>query len=112
MNKPPSIWHGRSAVVWAVAVLCLILSEALLIYTKFHDTPHWALSAFYLPLMITLPFSVGVNLFRKVTRLPAIVSDGAAVDACSLYFSSMVLVANAVVFMCIADSLLWRFRPK
>lgn len=112
MNEHLSIWRGGPAIVWAIGTSCLVLSEILLIYTKFGNAPQWALSAFYLPIMITLPLSVGVNVFRKLTRIPAIITDGAAIDACSLYLACVVLVANSVVFMCIADCLLWHCRPK
>src|ERR1700721_1966092 len=101
-KKQFSIWRGSAAVVWAFAGLSWILLEALLVYVKFGNIPVWSMRALYLPIMISLPLSVGVNVFRKVARLPSIMSDGATMDACSLYFANVVLVANAVVFMCIA----------
>jgi hypothetical protein len=111
-NKQVSIWHGRAATVWSGAVLFWVLSEALLVYVGLGNTAGWSMRALYLPIMISLPISVGVNVFRKVTRLPAIMSDDATIGSCSLYFAYVVLTANAVVFMCIADCLLSRHGPK
>jgi hypothetical protein len=107
-----SIWRGNAAVVWALAAVCLLLGEALLLYAKIWRSPSggWSVSAFYVPLMISLPFSTGVILFRKFTKLPSITHDRAMVDTCSLYLASLVLVANGTVFICIADCFLSQYH--
>ncbi len=111
MKNQLSIWHGSAAIVWAFALSSWVISETLLVYVKFSDT-RWSMRSLYLPIMISLPLSVGVNVLRKVTRLPAIMSDAATISTCSLYFAYVVLVANAVVLMCIADSLISHYGPK
>lgn len=100
-----SIWRGNGIVLWALAAICLGLTEALFLYIRIwkDSVSLWSMSALYIPIMVTLPFSVGVNIFRKFTKLSAIQNDSAMINACSLYVACMVLVAQATVFICIAD---------
>jgi hypothetical protein len=107
-----SIWNGKPAILWAIATICFILAEGLLLYVRIWRSPSngWTISDLYVPLMISVPYSTGVNLFRKFTKLPAIMNDRAMVDACSLYVASLVLVTNATLFICIADCLLRQYH--
>ena len=111
-----TIWRGRGIGVWVLASLCLGLTEALLLYIRvWKDSVNpWSMSALYIPIMVTLPFSTGVSFYRKFTKLKAIENNDAMVDDCSLYVACMVLVAQATVFICIADSFvrLYHFGPK
>jgi|SRR5580698_886202 hypothetical protein len=106
--KRYSIWSGSAGIVWALAFVCLILAECVLFYTKIsRSSSGWfSMSIVLLPIMISLPLSTGINVYRKLTRLPAIVDDHIMVNTCSLYVACVVVVANAALFMCIADGLL------
>jgi hypothetical protein len=89
-----SIWRGNGIFVWALAAICLGLTEALFLYVRVwkDSVSLWSMSALYIPIMVTLPFSTGVSFYRKFTKLSEILNNNAMVDSCSLYVASMVLV--------------------
>jgi hypothetical protein len=114
--KRYSIWSGSAGIVWALAFVSLILAECVLLYAKIsRSSSGWfSMSVLLLPIMISLPLSTGINVYRKFTKLPGIADDRATVNTYSLYVACIVVVANAAVFMCVADALLTAYHscPK
>lgn len=113
MKKPRySIWSGPAAFVWALGSICIVLAECIVLYVKISRSHFgwWSMSVLFVPIMMSLPFSTGINFFRKFTRLRGIEGDRATIDTCSLYVACIVLVANAALLICVADNFLVKYQ--
>ena len=70
------------------------------------------MSMLYVPIIICLPFSAGVNFFYKLIRDPAIANHADIIDACSLTIANLAFVAQGAVFICIADSVIRQYHSS
>jgi hypothetical protein len=109
-----SIWKGSGAFVWALALAMLIFTEAIYIFIHISLLHKWSSSSSVLVAMLTLPFSIGVNIYRKLVRNVLELKDDLLIQSCSFRFACVVLTAYALAFNIIIDSLLnyYRISPK
>lgn len=105
-----SIWRGKVAI-WSAGLFCLILTEAVVFYfkTSRHQLQWWSMSTFYIPIMISLPFSAGVNFFSKLARIEGVANNRKVLEACSKYIACIVFVAQGTVFICVANGFLLKY---
>jgi hypothetical protein len=110
-----SIWKGKGgAITWMLALVMLISTELLCLYFQISVSHKWSSPIVLLAIMLTLPFSVGVNIYRKLVKDILRLQEDPLIRSCSFNLACVVLTANAVAFMIVVESFLTYYRacPK
>lgn len=102
-EQDADIMHIWAFILWAVALILLILSEAMIMEADTHKPPHelWSSPMVYIVLMIFYPTVTAERMYQRRRRLPRSQEKNGELQTWFLYLGWFLLTTNGTLFMCI-----------
>jgi hypothetical protein len=99
--------YKYAGLLWVVAIIFFIVSEAGIFFAQLHRGGHHVLSLpfWYVPIMNTAPLLSAVEIYRRIVREATDSSARAALPKWSFNLAYLACVALATTFICYVDLL-------
>lgn len=99
IKTAPSMWVGTNCL--------LVLTECVLIYSQLHHpgVRLWSFHFFYLPIAVTVPYSVISPLYLRARSGQLIGTDPRVEGSLSYVASFSLLVSYITIFICLGEFL-------